>query len=114
MLTLKDLECRVYEGKSVVGFRYTKRDDKGAKQWEADFDKGALENEWNMLVVLGRTRDADSQVYRFGYIMPKSGMPLELVAATGLKYFQLYLKQEIEQKIAIDFDIGEITDGVVG
>ena len=114
MLTQKDLECKEYKGKELIAFKYVQRDKEGNKRWEAQYNKGEQPNEWNMVVVLGRTRDADSQVYNFGYIMPKSNLPIELVAATGLKYFQLYLKQELEQKIAMDFEIGEITDGVVG
>lgn len=115
MLTMKDLECRVYEGIQVVSFMYTHKDDKGIPQWQARFYRDKDEpRQWAMQVVLDRTRDADSQVYNFGYVMPKLGLPLELVAATGLKYFQLYLKQEIERKITMDFEIGEITDGVVG
>lgn len=114
MLTQKDLECKEYKGKELIAFKYVQRDKDGNKRWEAQYSKGEQPNEWNMAVVLGRTHDADSQVYNFGYIMPKSQLPIELVAATGLKYFQLYLKQELEQKIAMDFEIGEITDGVVG
>lgn len=114
MLTQKDLECKEYKGKELIAFKYVQKDKDGNKRWEAQYSKGEQPNEWNMAVVLGRTRDADSQVYNFGYIMPKSQLPIELVAATGLKYFQLYLKQELEQKIAMDFEIGEITDGVVG
>ena len=114
MLTQKDLECKEYKGKELIAFKYVQRDKDGNKRWEAQYNKGEQPNEWNVVVVLGRTRDADSQVYNFGYIMPKSNLPIELVAATGLKYFQLYLKQELEQKIAMDFEIGEITDGVVG
>lgn len=114
MLTQKDLQCREYRGKQLIAFKYVQTDDNGNKRWEAQYNKGKQPNEWNMVVVLERTRDADSQVYKFGYIMPKCQLPIELVAATGLKYFQLYLKQEVEQKIAMDFEIGEITDGVIG
>ena len=114
MLTQKDLECKEYKGKELFAFKYVQRDKSGNKRWEAQYSKGEQPNEWYMAVVLWRTRDADSQVYNFGYIMPKSKLPIELVAATGLKYFQLYLKQELEQKIAMDFEIGEITDGIVG
>ena len=112
MLTLKDLENRVYSGKQCIGFDYTVKNEKAEKQFEVRFRTGAEKNEWNMQIVLGRTRDADCQVYNFGYIMPKAGLPLELIAATGLKYFQLYLKGEIEQKVSYDFLIGEITKGM--
>ena len=98
MLTLRDLDNRVYSGKICSEFSYTLKDDKGKPKFRANFTRGQEEqeeNEWQMRIVLDRTRDADSQVYTFKYIMPKSNLPLELIAATGLKYFQLYLKQEI-------------------
>lgn len=69
---------------------------------------------WNMMVVLKRTRDADSQVYNFSYQLPKSNMDLTMVTAIGLKYLQLYLKEEIQLKTNMDFAIGEITNGMVG
>ena len=69
---------------------------------------------WNMMVVIKRTRDADSQVYNFGYQLPKERMDLTMVTAIGLKYFQLYLKEEIQLKMNMDFALGEITGGMVG
>lgn len=69
---------------------------------------------WSMHVVLYRTKDCDSQVYCFSYQLPKSNMNLTMIAAIGLKYFQLYLKEEIQTKINLDFCLGEITDGMVG
>ena len=44
--------------------------------------------------------------------MPKSGLPLELIAATGLKYFQLYLKEEIQNKTNFDFALSELLRGM--
>lgn len=69
---------------------------------------------WNMMVVIKRTRDADSQVYNFGYQLPKKNMDLTMVAAIGLKYFQMYLKEEMQLKMNMDFALGEITSGMVG
>lgn len=78
----------------------------------ADWTKGELEGEWNMRVILPRTRDADSQVYIFCYQMPKDGLPVELVVATGLRYYQLYLQQEIQMKSNFDFVLGELLRGM--
>ena len=69
---------------------------------------------WNMGVIIKRTRDADSQVYNFGYQLPKDNMGLTMVAAIGLKYFQMYLKEEVQFKSSLDFTLGEITNGMVG
>lgn len=108
MLVLKDLENRKYIDKQCVAFTYASVNEKNEQLFEARWIlKG--ENEWNMQVVFDRTRDADSQVYNFGYVMPKGGLSLTLIAATGLKYFQLYLKEEIQTKQIIDFAIGDVT-----
>lgn len=113
MLTLKDLDNRVYSDKICSEFSYNLKDDKGKPKFRANFVRSQEdENEWQMCIVLNRTRDADSQVYTFGYIMPKSNLPLELIAATGLKYFQLYLKEEIQTKSEFDFMLGDVLKGM--
>lgn len=112
MLKLKDLDNRVYSGKICSEFSYILKDDKGKPKFRANFARGQEENEWQMRIVLDRTRDADSQVYTFRYIMPKSNLPLELIAATGLKYFQLYLKEEIQTKSEYDFMLGDVLKGM--
>lgn len=108
MIVLKDLQNRIYSGKQCIGFDYIVKNEKDEIQFEARFRAGTEKNEWVMRIVFDRTRDKDSEVYGFGYIMPRSGLPLELIAATGLKYFQLYLKEEISQKVSYDFLLGEI------
>lgn len=112
MLTLKDLDNRVYSGKTCSEFSYSLKDEKGQTKLKANFWRGQEQNEWQMRIVLDRTRDADSQVYTFGYIMPKSNLPLELIAATGLKYFQLLLKEEIQAKSEYDFALGDVLKGM--
>lgn len=114
MIKLKELDNRAYVGKVCVGFTYTVKNEEGESLFKADFTAGdymtGAPKEWYMLVVFNRTRDADSQVYRFGYEMPRIGLPLELIAATGLKYFQLYLKDEVNVKIGIDMVLGELLE----
>lgn len=109
---MKELQNRIYSGKQCVGFDYIAKNEKNETQFEARFRAGAEKNEWKMQVILDRTRDKDSDVYNFSYIVPKSGLPLELIAAIGLKYFQLYLKEEIESKVSHDFLLGEILKGM--
>lgn len=109
MLKLKDLENRVYEGRTCIGFDYTVTNEQKERLFEARWRRSKDDiGEWHMQIILDRTRDADSQVYNFGYIMPRPGLPLELIAATGLKYMQLYLKEEIQKKSEYDFALGEI------
>ena len=115
MIHLKDLKNRVYDGKHCIRFEvpihpYAK--NYTLAQFTNVQNENSVGNEWCMRVVLGRTRDKDSEMYNFGYIMPKDNLPLELIAATGLKYFQLYLKEEIQMKSNMDFAIGEITSNM--
>ena len=114
MLSFKDLENKVYSGKICTRFECTVKANQ--EHWvRATFKRSHQDpSEWSMQVIIDRTRDKDSEVYNFGYIMPKSTIPLELIAATGLKYFQLYLKEEVQLKSNLDFALGEITNGVIG
>lgn len=113
MITIKDLKNRVYSGKECVRFEYNIQIDKEheilvtfKKQQNIDLI------EWNMQIVTNRTRDKDSEVYNFGYAMPRDNLPLELIAATGLKYFQLHIKEEIQAKSNLDFELGNILQGM--
>lgn len=111
MIVMKDLQNRVYSGKVCMRFEYEFVVNK--KRIIAYFDR-SIENptEWNMQIILGRTRDKDSEVYNFGYMMPRDNLPLELIAATGLKYFQLHVKEEVQAKSNMDFELGEILKGM--
>lgn len=115
MLKLKELKNKQHNAdRQCVGFEYVVEDtsrhpnDPNRFCFIARWRKGVEPAEWNMQVILGRTRDADSQVYNFGYILPREGLDLVLIAATGLKYFQLYLQQEIQMKSNFDFVLGDL------
>lgn len=112
MIKFKDLQNRVYSGKTCVRFEYGMMVND--QYVYAQFQRQASETgqHWNMQIIFGRTRDKDSEVYNFCYVMPREGLPLELIAATGLKYFQLHLKQEIQAKSNLDFELGEILQGM--
>ena len=112
MLKLKDLKNRVYNGRECIRFECNIMMDKDSKQEiEAVFKKVAL-TEWRLQILIDGTRDKDTEVYNFRYIMPKSNLPLELIAATGLKYFQLYIKEEVQAKSNLDFELGNILQGM--
>lgn len=111
MITLKDLVNRVYSDKICIRFEYNIPIE--GKYLVIRFGRNPERiAEWNMQVVLDRTRDKDSEVYNFGYVMPKDDLPLELIAATGLKFLQLYLKEEVQGKSNLEFTIGEIIKGM--
>ena len=113
MIRLKDLQNRVYSGKSCIRFEYEFDVDQN-KTICAVFKRLSETNTWKMSIVLDRTRDKDSEVYNFMYALPKDDVKLELVAAIGLRYFQLHIKEEVQMKSNMDFALGEIIDGVVG
>lgn len=111
MLTLKDLENRVYRGKECVRFECVVRMDE--EHWiTATFKKQQNPCEWRMRIVFDRTSEKDSEVYTVGYIMPREGLPLELIAATGLRYFQYHIKDEVQMKSNLDFELGRILEGM--
>ena len=114
MIKFKDLQNRVYSGKECVRFEYALmfNDQYVYAQFQKQKGQFAQPNQWNMQIIFGRTNDKDSEVYNFGYVMPKDNLPLELIAATGLKYFQLYIKQEIQAKSNLDFELGDILTGM--
>ncbi len=113
MINQKELN-RVYRGKDCVGFDYFIKLGEN-ETLKATFKKSPIDSkQWALQVVMGRTRDADSQVYWFDYVLPKEGMDLTMIASIGLKYFQLYLKEEVQMKTNLDFALGEITGGMVG
>lgn len=118
MLKLKELVNRIYGGKDnkeCVRFEYEVLDaDRAANDskrncFVARYQRSIEDaKRWRMQVVLPRNRDCDSQVYTFDYVLPKEGMELTLIAAIGLKYFQLKLKEEIQQKSDWDFVLGTL------
>lgn len=115
MITLRDLR-KTYEGRLCVSFEYDIVLDEENKI-TAKFHKRKYKDfytQWVMQIVIDRTKDKDSEIYNFAYVMPKENLPLELIAATGLKYYQLHLKEEIQLKSNLDFALGEITNGMVG
>lgn len=113
MIKLSDLKNRACIDGNCVDFDYILEVDEKRIRFRFTRNKNDL-LVWNMMVVIKRTRDADSQVYNFSYQLPKINMDLVMVAAIGLKYFQLYLKEEVQLKSNLDFALGEITNGMVG
>ena len=115
MIKFKDLQNKVYSDKVCVRFEYEIHfEHNGVKSKVCAYFKRKENNlnYWIMQVLFDRTRDKDSEVYHIDYIMPKSNLPLELVAATGLRYFQLYLKEEVQIKSNMDFELGNTLQGM--
>ena len=115
MITLKELINRAYnESKECIEFEYSLK-DKDDELFNAEFRRSKESPlVWNMRVIFDRTINSDSQVYNFVYELPKTGMDLVMICAIGLKYFQMYIKEEVQLKSNIDFSIGDITNGMLG
>lgn len=109
MLRIKDLLNRVYSGKKCIRFEVLieLRPDK-APVLVTFYRSEQDPKEWTARIYFERTRDKDSEVYNFGYVMPRDNLPLELIAATGLRYFQLHLKAEVQDKSNLEILLGEL------
>lgn len=108
-MELKELTNRKYEDNDCIGFSYSVKEETSDTEIEFKFTRKTKSRLWNMEVNLPRTINADMQCYVFPYEMPRDNMQLTLICATGLAYFQMYLKNEISFKSMIDFELGEIT-----
>lgn len=115
MLHHKDLKNRVYSGKHCVRFEVAVPIGNNMAELAQFFkepNETSEQETWMMRIVFDRTRDKDAEVYAFRYTLPKANIPLELIAATGLKYFQLKLKEEIQNKSNLDFMLGDMLSGM--
>jgi len=63
---------------------------------------------WMMETYTPRTENKDTEHYYFTYVLPRAEMPLELVCATGLRYYQMYLKDEVQTKSDAEFELGQL------
>lgn len=112
-MQLCDLINREYRGKECVAFEQVLYDHEGNELLRASFRRHDEDNIWwRMLIVLNGTDIAAPQVYVAQYSMPSKSMGITLVAATGLRYMQATLAEEVQAKCAIDFAIGEVTNGM--
>lgn len=115
MITLRDLQNRVYSDKDCIRFEYAipvEDNEPIIATFSRKTIPGHELHQWNMRIIINRTRDKDSEVYNFSYVMPRNGLPLELIAATGLRFFQLYLKEEVQAKSNLDFELGNTIQGM--
>lgn len=115
MISRKDIMfMRHDEERQLIGFCYEVVD---STREERDSEKDCFLAEWKKLdgvgiwemrIILDKVKGSESQVYRVQYQLPRDGLPMELIAATGLRYFQECLKEEIQAKSNYDFVLGEL------
>lgn len=113
MLKRKDLMfLRHNKEKKLIGFSYIVKGEESGEEVEyvkVDWRKGNGTGVWRMRALLDiDVFPGNQEVYNIDYQMPRDGMPVELIAATGLKYLQLSFREEVQKKSNIDFAIGDI------
>lgn len=109
-IKFKDCINRSYFDKKCVKFSYILSDEDNNFGLEITFKRDIRVNEnlWTMDIIIPNDEIAESQLYHITYQMPKSNMSMELIATTGLKLWQTYLKSEIQAKSLIDITIGDL------
>lgn len=117
MIKLAELKGRKYEGKKCVSFEYDLVvDESNGKQLKVDFeyqDKDSLGQViWDAKMFIKKTEMLDSQTYHVQYMIPRENLPLELIAAIGLRYLQTIMKDEIQKKMQIDWAISHTVEGM--
>lgn len=117
MIQLKELKKKEYLEKKCIHFVYGMKADK--KTINAVFDKVFNEYEenedkdiWKMMILFERDKVSDSQIMEFVYAMPKKNMNLELIAATGLRYFYYYMKEVIDKRTELLFEVSNAIEGM--
>lgn len=112
MITAKDIVLREYKDKECIAFTVLiKLDEKHfAVRYENIYD-----NTWGFITTLtDYAKHAAPQVYAFKYTVPKSNMPLEMIAAIGLSYWQDSVMEEVQLKNELAFKINEMVNGNIG
>lgn len=118
MIKLKELEHREYLGKKCIYFEYKckTKDESGNDQIlfvsRFAFNGNDDYDSWIMQIILLQSGMRESQVYTKEFVMPKKNLDLTLICATGLRYFQNCLKEEMMKKMLMDFAISDFTEGM--
>lgn len=115
MIEIKELDNRVYVKKQCTAFTYRMTVDEDLcveYRFYRSLDSDVLKRTWIAQVIFPRTEQADSQMYYIGFELPNDNLPLVTICATGLRYFQMCMKSEVQKKSNIDFTIGEVTRGM--
>lgn len=111
MITRKDLKDRLYVAEKCVGF--TIYAQIGDNEKEVTFRK-SKDGCWGIFLYLDRDDIKDGEAYHVKYKLPTDSINLEMVAAIGIRYLQLKMKEEVQKKSEMDFQFGEMLVGMIG
>lgn len=118
MIKLRELEHREYLEKKCIYFEYKckAKDESGNDQIlfvsRFAFNGNDEIDSWVMQIILLQSGMRESQVYTKEFVMPRRNLDLTLICATGLRYFQNCLKEEMMKKMLMDFAITDFTEGM--
>lgn len=113
-INLKEIENRKYDGNEPVSFEYTVKGLDGPhgepqemRVWfeRTNPDKYGLDITKPTYEVF---TFIDDVVYRKVFGMPKNGMPLEMVVATGLNLLRFALQDEVSYKQMVGIAIMDV------
>lgn len=105
MIKLKDLVNREYIEKKCFGFEYVLNNTLFKFLKEKKQENNI--NVWEMFII-----PPDRKVSNIMFEIPKDNLPLEMICAVGLKYYQNMLCEEIQFKSELNLDIGEKIAGM--
>lgn len=131
MLEIRDLTNKEYVDNELVSFQYlincsedVDREDEDHKYIRCIFTRIYREASDSMLpfwllevnipsYTSNSIHGTQVHTYRFVYQTPKNNMPITTIAAMGLYNLQNVIKQEVQYKTMLDFNISEILKGMV-
>lgn len=110
----KEIENKKYNGMNLLSFEYTVKDLQGphgeSQEMRVWFEKvnpadyGMMTNSpvYKIFTII------NDIVYQKVFAMPKAGMPLEMVVATGLNMLRLVFQEEAAYKEMLNYTIADI------
>ena len=115
MVTINELKNRVNatERRICVAFEYEVGGQKFVFTRHAENIPSEHDKIWYLETHIPRTNKKDTENWYIAYVMPKAELPLPLICATGLRYYQNQLKEEIQHKSEMDFELGNVLEGMV-
>lgn len=108
MLILKDLINRKYVNKNCTSFEIeVKAEDRIDYPTERLFFEKICDRQWCLWTQITMRDSNVTQLYKIDYSIPKDSMPLNLIAAFGLRLFVGVLQSEVQYKSILEFSISE-------
>lgn len=117
MITLKELVNRQYIEKVPVSFDYLLNNDEpqafGSDKLRFHFERLNLTgNTWRVSLVMQPTDNSERRLFEQVYEPPKSNLPLEMVAASGLIMIKYQMAELAQSCSLLDFLLGETIKGM--